>query len=177
MSRLFLPPKVARELLEERSQFSADIEKVTHSDKTCEEWDRELKRLDPLLRMRRAPEKPVLGLPLHPGCYHLIRDNPGAPCSVTPVLGPDGKFTEPPGHLLEQLKAMDLWDTRVERMHRRIKQAEEERQERYERSISEQRREELFERLDSVTRAQVSMDRSIPWTQNANGRRPKKKDS
>ena len=178
MSRIFLPPKVARELLEERQQFASDIDKVCHSDKTCETWTRELKRLDPLLRMVRAPEHNVLGLPLHAGCYHLIRDNVGAPPSVTPVLGPDGGFTEPPGKLLDELKGMDLWDTRVERMRERIQRAEAEREERQKLARRQEKVEEITERWDAATRTQISMNRDTPWSQNAAGarqvRKPKK---
>src|SRR5258706_6870468 len=115
---LFVPPSVARELLDERQQFSAAVERGTYSDPICEQWDRELKRLDPLLRMRRAYDAYVIGTPLLPGHYHLIRDNPGAPPSVTPVRGPGGEFVYPPGNLLDRLKTMDLWDARVAAMRR-----------------------------------------------------------
>jgi hypothetical protein len=180
MSRIFVPPRVARELAEESRQWAADLDKVCHTDKTCEEWTRELRGLDPKLRMVRAPERPVLGLSLHPGCYHVIRDNDfGAPPSVvTAVRGPDGEFIEPPGKLLDAIKSMDLQNPAVVRaMAARVAaaQAQEERQKA---NRHEEKVDEVMERWDAAHRAQVSMNTDVPWSQNAAGlrqvRKPKK---
>lgn len=175
MPRLFVPPKVARELAEETRRFNAAIDTVCSTDRICDEWTRELRRLDPLLRMVRAPEQPVLGLPLHAGCYHVVRDNPGAPTSVvTPVLNEHGGFMEPPGRLLDQLKGMDLQDTRVERMRERIARTEAERAQRAKELAREERQEELRDRVNAAMRTSVSMNPDAPWTQNAKGRRGKR---
>jgi hypothetical protein len=171
MARLFLPPNVARELLDERRQFTAAIDRETYKDEVCHEWDRELSRLDPLLEMVRANECFVIGTPLVPGHYHVVRRNPGAPPSVFPVRGPDGEFTHPSGGLLEKLKTMDLQDTRVERMRERMQKSLDERQEREKQQAREERQEEALERWLAVSRAQVSMNADAPWSQNAAGRR------
>jgi hypothetical protein len=175
MPKLFIPPKVAKELIEERRQFAADLEKVTYSDHVCEKWNRELRRLDPRLRMRRAFDKPVLGFPLEPGLYHLILDPGNAPPSVTPVRGPDGGFCEPPGGLLEQLKSMDMQNPDVLRMRARIQVLEEQRVERHKEELREERIDETLERLKAVQETRVSMNRDQPWSQNVSGKRGAKK--
>jgi hypothetical protein len=177
MPRLFLPPAVTKELLEERRQFAADLFNVTYVDDTCVRWNRELRRLDPRLSMRRAYDTPVLGMPLEPGLYHLVRDNPDAPPSVTPVRGPDGGFTEPPGGLLEQLKAMDLWNVDVVRLRARTEALEQQRVERHKEELREERIDETLERLAAVQETRVSMNRDTPWHQNAAGKRGAKRPS
>lgn len=177
MSRLFLPPRVARELIEETRRFAADVTSACHKDRICLEWDRELKRLDPLLEMVRAPEQQIIGTPLVPGHYHLIRRNQGAPVSVTPVSGPGGEFVEPPGRLLEQIKSTDLWDVNVTRMRERIRDAEESRRERQKEANRTDRQERIVDHFKAVTQASVSMNRDAPWHQNMAGRRGVKKAS
>lgn len=175
MAQLFIPPKVHQELLEERRQFAADLFNCTYVDDTCIRWNRELRRLDPRLSMRRAYDQPVLGMPLEPGCYHLIRDCPDAPPSVTPVRGPDGGFCEPPGGLLEQLKSMDMQNPNVIRMRARIQALEERRMERHKEELREERIDETLERLAAASQTRVSMNPDAPWSQNMNGRRGAKK--
>jgi hypothetical protein len=179
MGRLFLPPRVARELLEERRQFAGAIDRETYKDEVCHRWDKELSRLDPLLEMVRARDCFVVGTPLLPGHYHVIRRNEGAPPSVIPIRGPEG-FIYPPGRLLEQLKTMDLQDARVERMRERVQRSLEERAERDRERVREERQREILERWWATSRTQVSMNPDVPWHQNAAGRRgarPKAKEA
>lgn len=168
MSRLFVPPKVARELLAERQKYVADLDAACHVDQVCKDWTRELRRLDPLLRMVRAPEYPVVGTPLLPGHYHMIRDNPGAPPSVTPVRGPNGEV-DPPGSLLERLKSMDLQDARVvaarEREQREVQASHDRDVQRH----REDRDQNILEKWLAVSRTQISMNDSVPWAQNHQG--------
>lgn len=170
MPHLFVPPKVARELLEERREYVSLLDEACHVDEVCKDWTRELRRLDPLLRMVRAPEYPVYGTPLIPGHYHMIRANPGAPPSVTPVRGPNGEI-EPPGNLLEKLKGMDLQDARaaadMQRAQREVQAAHDRDHARHRESFDE----ELVERVAAVTRTQVSMNPDVPWAQNHQGTR------
>jgi hypothetical protein len=175
LPKLFLPPKVHADLVEERRQFAADLFNVTYIDDTCVRWNRELRRLDERLSMRRAYDTPVLGMPLEPGLYHLVRDNPDAPPSVTPVRGPDGGFCEPPGGLLEQLKGMDLQNVDVVRTRARIEALEARRVERHKEELREERVEETLERWAAVSETQVSMNREQPWSQNVKGRKGVKK--
>lgn len=175
MTRLWLPPKVSRELAEQSQEYNASLNLVCQTDEVCDEWNRELKRLDPYLRMVKAPERPVLGLPLHPAAYHILRDNPTAPTSVIPIVNGDGSPRLPPGRLLEELKGMDLQDVRVERMRERIQRESERAEERRKERVREERQEDTLERWRAVSRTQVSMNPDAPWTQNAAGRRGVKK--
>lgn len=175
MPKLFLPPKVHASLLEERRQFAADLFNVTYVDDTCVRWNRELRRLDERLSMRRAYDTPVLGMPLEPGLYHLIRDCENAPPSVTPVRGPDGGFTEPPGGLLEQLKGMDMQNPNVVRMRARIQALEAERVERHKEELREERIDETLERWKAASETRVSFNPDAPWSQGVAGRRGAKK--
>lgn len=174
----WVPPKVAHELREETRAYQASLDLVCTTDRTCDEWDRELRRLDPYLKMRKAPDRPVLGMPLHAGCYHLIRDNPGAPPSVTPILSDEGGFRMPPGSLLEKLKSLDLQDGRVVQERRLFVEMEAKRQEKEKLDRREERQAHALDRWRAVSQASVSMNRDTPWAQNfegtkKNGRRPK----
>lgn len=173
MGRLFLPPNVARELLDERRQFAAAIDRESYKDEVCHQWDKELSRLDPLLEMVRAREVFVIGTPLTPGYYHVVRRNENAAPSVFPVRGPDGEFIHPPGRLLEQLKTMDLQDTRVERMRARLQRAADEQEERRLERARQERREELRDRVSALRDVRVSFNDGERWTQNVAGRRGK----
>jgi hypothetical protein len=175
MPKLFIPPKVHKELVEERRQFAADLFNCTYVDDTCVRWNRELRRLDHRLSMRRAYDTPVLGMPLEPGLYHLILNPEDAPPSVTPVRGPDGGFCEPPGGLLEQLKGMDLQNVDVVRTRARIEALEKQRVERHKEELREERIDESLDRWAAVSETRVSMNRDTPWHQNAAGKRGAKK--
>ena len=167
MARLFVPPRVARELLEERQQFQAAVFRETYKDDICRRWDRELVKLDPLLEMVRARECFVIGTPLVPGHYHVVRRSPGAAPSVIPVRGAEGEFIYPPGRLLEQIKSMDLQDTRVERMRARMQRAVNEREARDQQRIRDERRESLRDRVKAIRDVRVSFSDEHAWTQNA----------
>src|SRR4051812_33046097 len=106
MGRLWTSPKVKPEHLDNTARFAQAIRNATHENHVCRKWNRELERLDPLLRMVRADHY-VIGTPLVAGAYHLLRANPTAPLSVIPIVDPEGRpLPEPPGRLLEQLQGM-----------------------------------------------------------------------
>ena len=167
MAHLLVPPSVARELAEETRQFAGVIDPACHQDRTCLEWTRELVRLDPHLSMVKAPDCQVVGTPLVPGAYHVKRDNPGAPPSLIPIRDEEGRPIHPPGRLLDQLKAMDAWNTNVREMQDRIRRVEEERQQRARENLRAERQENILDQYKSVTETSISMNTDTPWTQNA----------
>lgn len=178
MSRIFLPPKVAREHRENSREFAAAIKAATFEDPVCHRWNRELARVDPLLRMvkNRSDDAWVVGTPLVPGAYHLLRVNEGAPMSVTPVVDPSGRpLPEPPGRLLEDLKAMDLQNVQVTELRRKVREESDRREERRKELVREQRRDTIAEHWKAVSETSVSMNRDTPWSQNAAGKRGVKK--
>lgn len=169
--QIWLPPRVTHELREGTRRHAADIDKVTYADATCVRWTRELRRLDPLLRMVRANDRPVLGLQLVPGCYHIIRDNPSAPMTVTPICNNEGGYMEPPGSLLDRIKATDLQNKQVERMREKVILAE--------KAAAEKEKDEDYERICDTalehwkagSQVRISMSDHVPWSQNVAGRR------
>lgn len=72
--------------------------------------ERELRSLDPYLRVVFITENAPMGVPgVVPGRWHVQRKNPGAPDSYLPILGPDGEYSEPSYKLIEDMKRNDLW--------------------------------------------------------------------
>ena len=178
MSGLLLPGSVAREIQkekwqEERRRSRALVEALfDFDDRVCREWSKHLKKLDPYLRLGRAHPKAYTDrFEVRPGFYHWIRDNPTTEPTVAAITTVDGGWCEPDSGLLRELEQADLQNPRavaaaLERREQR------ERAVQAERSREQSARvEELAERYLAATRAQVSMSRDVPWSQNAAGRR------
>lgn len=182
MSDLLLPGRVARELQrerwqEERRRSRALIEELFEfNDRVCREWSKHLRKLDPYLRLGRArPNAHTDRFAVRPGFYHWIRDNPTTEPTVAAITTADDGWCEPDSGLLRDLGRADLQNPRavawaLERRERRERavQAERDRE-------KTARLEELAERWQAATRAQVSMNRDTPWSQNAAGKRGAKR--
>lgn len=169
---LFLPPSVAKELLAERQRNVTDVMLSTYRDHICETWDRELQKMDPLLIMRRAHNRPALAAVargLHPGLYHIIRQNPDAPLSLFPVQGPDGEFAEPSEDVLERLRRMDAHSDRAEKLRVQLQRQARVHEQRAKELAHEERVDRVHDELQAMTRTQVSMNPDVPWAQNASG--------
>lgn len=169
MATLFLPPRVARELLDERQRFAQCLRNACDTDAVCDEWNPELRRLDPLMQLVKAPEYTVVGMPLVPGHYHLIRWNEGAPPSVTPVRHADGSFRVPDSSLLDKLRFLDLQSAQVVAAHRVMQAREQIAEAREKANTREARQGSILERYKAVSRTQVSMNDETPWAQNHAG--------
>jgi hypothetical protein len=120
--------------------------------------------------MVRAHDTIDADVPLRPGFYHLLVRNPDAPMTVATVHE-NGAYAEPDSRIFDLLGRGNLRERRV-----RDRLAEQERElemlvAKEKQTTNEQRKERLKEIVLSATRAQVSMDRTIPWTQNSQGRR------
>lgn len=168
MPTLYLPPSV---VADERQRYAADLlSRVDSDDPVAQRFTVLLRRIDPRLRLVRARERIEPGTPLVPGYYHLLRFNEHAPISVF-TLHDNGAFAEPNSRVFERLAAGDLHDPRV---MRELRDAPEQARREAERERNRERvarREELRDRVNAATRAQVSMDDTLPWTQNSQGRR------
>jgi len=172
MSSLYIPAHVQARLdLEKRREFEAKVlRNVTIEDARAREYTEKLQLVSPDLFMVKANDTIEWGLPLRPGFYHILVRNRDAPMSVMEVHE-NGRYAEPDSRLFDVLAKGNLRERRV--------RDELERQERQEHADVEKEREERKQRrLDvarevvlSATRAQVSMDRTIPWTQSSDGRR------
>lgn len=168
---IFLPPRVAKELLAERQRNVTDVLLSTYRDHICETWDRELKRMDPLLCMRRAHEKPALSAisrGLHPGLYHIIRQNENAPLSLFAIQDPaTGGFIEPSEDVLERLRKMDSHNGRAEKLRLELQREARRHEQRAKELAHEERVALVNDHWAALSRTQVSMNPDAPWTQNA----------
>jgi hypothetical protein len=165
---LLLPPHIVKQ---QRREFEQRILRcVTVEDPRAREYTAKLQHISPDMFMVRAKDTVDADLPLRPGFYHILQRNPDAPMHVT-VVHENGAYAEPDSRVFDVLARGNLRERRV-----RDRLAEQERErfeaeEKRHRTLNEDRRERLQEVVTSATRAQVSMDRTIPWTQNSQGRR------
>lgn len=177
MAELYLPPSVLRErrLENEAKAFASG---VFVRDDTCREFDPLLKSVEPALSMlwcREPAPLEVVAAGARPGRYNIVREPPeDAPVTFIPVVGPDGEYVEPTSRVFDMLAEMDWWDGRVKRDREELRQRAEDA--RSKAHAEEMRRisDEAWERWQAVSRAQVSMNRSVPWSQNHAGERAAK---
>lgn len=173
---MWLPPTVSDEHLAGRREFEAELrdrmvrQAMLKVKGILDEFNYELKRIDPRLEMVRAAEN-THGTPLRPGFYHIVRWNEGAPPSVMTIEGDNGEFVEPTSRVFEKLAREDLWDPENMRLLRQRQRLADEAAEKLKIREREQRQEEMLERWVAGTRTFVSMNRDSPWSQNAAGRR------
>jgi len=167
---LYLPPHIAKQ---ERDRFEQRILRcVTIEDARAREYTQKLQLISPDMFMVRAHDTVDADLPLRPGFYHILVRNQDAPMSVMCVHEND-RYAEPDSRIFDVLARGNLRERRV---RERLAEHEREQWEAGEKELedaNESRRERLTEIVKSATRAQISMDRTIPWTQNSQGRRPK----
>src|SRR4051794_19138942 len=167
---LLLPPHVIKQ---QRREFEQRILRcVTVEDPRAREFTETLQKISRDMFMVRAHDTVDADLPLRPGFYHILVRNQDAPMTVMAVHE-NGEYAEPDSRVFDVLARGNLRERRV-----RDRVAEQEREEREagERELqaaNDNRKERLKEIVLSATRAQVSMDRTIPWTQSSDGRRPK----
>jgi hypothetical protein len=179
MSSLLLPGDVAREIqkkkwAELRAFHRAQLDQLfDFDDPVTREWNPELQRLDPLLRLGRARPKAdpaSTGLPVRPGFYHWIRENDTAAPTMTAITGPDGEgFAYPSSGVLEDLRRSDLQNPAIFRALLARQAARERDEEQAKLDERKDRRQEFSERWKAVSRTQVSMNTDTPWAQNAAG--------
>lgn len=175
---VWLPPKVSRELAEEsRRREAAALDAVDLAAR--EEWVRvfnaQLERVVPGMFLAGCPDPAPLdlvGQGARPGYWHLIWPGfNGGPLNIMPLQGPGGERREPGSWVFDLLAEGDLWNERSNRERARVKRAAEEASARRLEQERRDRDEEVMERYLAATRAQVSMSRDVPWSQNSNGRR------
>lgn len=178
MSDLLLPRNVQVEIQkdkwgQQRSEHRAKLDLMfDFDDRVCKRWSRELKRLDPLLRLGRA--KPMAyepGWTIIPGFYHWVRDNETAAPTVTPITGPNDSFAEPDSRILEDLRRCDLQNPAVFGLLLEQRKAQEAERERRVEAHREERQEEILDRYLAGTATRVSMNDASPWKQSVKGRR------
>jgi len=168
---LWVPPKVARDLREETAEHNATtLNMFDLFGPFYDKWNRELKKLDPLLRLGKAKEK-AHAVGVIPGYYHLIRINPGAPLWTMPLHDSQGRFVEPTSRMLDQLRERDMQNMRVIRdrqkaIEEKAKQEEKDKANRIERLVDEG-----TERWKAYSQVRIPFNNDAKWSQNVAGRR------
>ena len=165
--RLHLPPSVTREI---RERQRADIENALRTT-VCHEFNPELRRIDPALEMVWWPERAPRAIGFVNGAYHVVRHPVNGSAALVEALVDElGNPREPGSWVFRMLESSDMWDDRVLADRRRRIQASKDAECARRRREDSDRQTEIRERLNAATRTQVSLDRSVPWTQNAAGR-------
>lgn len=179
------PPTVSSRLSEETQRREAEASKALSYEqklKWVEEFNRDLENIWSGMRLLWCPDPaPVeaVAMGARPGRWGiLVPGLHGAPASVKPILGPDDSYVDPSlnaSAIFENLKQQDWWNPRVRRERERAKVEAERAAERRKEQEREERDLEVLERFLAGTRTQVSMNRDTPWTQNAAGRKGRKR--
>lgn len=171
---MWVPPKVSRELQQEREQFNAAVDARVAANAllkvkgVLDEFNYELQQIDRNLQlMRLDAAADTSGTPFKAGYYHVVRMNDGAPVSVMVVEDEHGRFMEPSSRLFEQLRKADLWDSRNMRALEKRDRLADEAAEKRKVQERKERQQEMVERWAAASRTQVSMNTDVPWTQNA----------
>lgn len=174
MTSLSLPPHVQKRIdLERRSAYWAQLKRnFTIEDPRCQEYTRRLQQVSPDLFMVKANDTVEMGVPLRAGFFHLLVMPQDAPPFTTPLTNGD-RYAEPGDWIFHVLARGNIRERRVRDAIKRDEQDTQVEIEKERQTAKEARMERVTEIVKSATRAQVSMDRTIPWTQNSQGRRPK----
>jgi hypothetical protein len=167
---LHLPDSVVRGLREERASQIA----MAEVNAVCAEFTRELKRIDAYLEMVYWPMRAPQTLGFVNGCYHIVRHNPGAAGTVEPLVGKGGEYREPGSWVFDMLRKGDLWNAEAQRERVKLQKRAQASADRAKAREAEERKEELRDRVNALTRTSVSLNDASPWTQVAGARKARR---
>lgn len=192
MSTLWKPPAVEAQLREESARREHAALRALATDHRWawkREFDAQLERVLTGMQLAWCPDPAPLDAVAQgamPGRWHVAwpAANGGPLVNLLPLvrdygtgefrLGGEGDFAEPGAWVFDRLAESDMWDDRVMRDRRRIvREAEEAKRRRKEMEAAEFDL-ECFEHYKAATRTFVSMNRSVPWSQNHAGERAAK---
>jgi hypothetical protein len=105
-------------------------------------WNEELRRIDSHLSLVWVNES-ATEPDLHPGRWHIKRQNPETLDSYWPLVGDRGEYREPGEWMLRELQAQDLWNPRVHRDKEEARRRLREARRRAKAREAEQRRDEM----------------------------------
>lgn len=177
---VWVPPTVSPKLQEETRRREAEAAQglIDQQWAWVEEFNRDLEGVWPGMRLKWCPDPaPIdaVAMGARPGRWGILMPSQnGGPGSVKPIVGPDGGFVDPSlnaSAIFDSLREQDWWNPQVRRERDRARVEAERAAERRKQQERDERNAEVLERYLAGTRAQVSMSRDVPWTQNSAGRR------
>jgi hypothetical protein len=175
---LWVPPAVARDLREETlAHNAATLGMFDFEGPVFDEWNPELKKLDPFLKLGKAKPK-AFAVGVIPGFFHLIRINPGAPLWTQPLYDQayhaetgDYKYIEPTSQMLQLLRERDMQNMQVTRARLRAIEEKKQQEEKAKANRLERIADEGWERWKAYTQVRIPFHNDQRWSQNVNGRR------
>ena len=175
MTTIALPPHVQRRIdLERRNAYWAKLQRnFTIEDPRCQEWTTKLQRLNPDMFMVRAKDKVEPDVPLRAGYFHILILARDTPPLLTPLTNGE-HYAEPGDWIFDVLNRGNLRERRVREALVREEYEKQREIEKDRETAKQNRMDKVKDIVNSATRASISMNDSVPWTQNAQGRRPKK---
>lgn len=184
MAGIWTPPRVSQELRNETAKREAQAVQGLIDEaawKWVEDFNRDLENVQTGMRLVWCPDPaPVdaVAMGARPGRWGILMPGvKGGPASVKPIVGPDGEFVDPSSNasaIFDYLRGQDWLNPEVRRDRERAQEEARRAAERRKEQEQEEFDRETLERWLAVSRPQISMNRSSPWTQNASGRKPKK---
>jgi len=177
---LWVPPKVHRELREETLAFNAATLGMFYFDgSVCDDWNPELKKLDPLLRLGKARDH-AHAVGVIPGFYHLVRlpSDRGGPLWTQPLYDTayhaqtgNYKYVEPSGEMLRILRERDMQNMQVIRARNRAIEEKAAQEEKAKANRLERLADEGYERWKAYTQVRIPFNTDSRWSQNVAGKR------
>ena len=166
---MWVPPRVAQELREQTQAHNTAVQGMFDFD-IAAEWNQELRKIDPLLRIAKAKER-AHAPGVVPGYYHLVRINPGAPLWVQPLHDQNGQYVEPSSAMLNWLRGADLQNPVAVRDRQKLDKAAEKAAERTAALEHEQRVDTMMDRWKAASQVRIPFNTDSRWSQNVAGLR------
>jgi hypothetical protein len=157
-SQLYLPESARPAIERDRAEVAAQFYSLKSE---LAEWNAELQRIDPRLRMVKAKENTPADSPLKAGYYHIVMDVPGHPSTILPLEYDNGEYREPGSWVYPFMEEQDMWNDRARRASRkrgeRVREAQERRKEQEQQRYAEQ----FNERWRAANSTQISVSRDV----------------
>lgn len=152
---VIVPPTTRNEIFRDKQELRENLFSVAAIKA---DFDRDLKAIDDHLEIVKAKDQTTV-VGLKAGYWHIIRMNPGHPADVLPCEYPDGSYREPGSWIYEWLMESDLYNDRARKANRKRQAEARLAAERRRHRESDDRINEIGERLHSRNRTQILVRR------------------
>jgi hypothetical protein len=170
-SRLWTPPKVAQELAESTAEHQAAVLSMFDFNYgSFDKWNRELKKIDPLLRLGKAKDK-ASAVGVIPGFYHLLRipESDRERLWTMPLHDGNYGFVEPSNAMLDALRRTDMQNPRVMRDFKKAQEDAEALEEKLKEEAHHRRVDQMYESWKAYSQVRIPFHNDAKWSQNVAG--------